>query len=333
MPINIPDQLPARQILESENVFVMSTSRASHQDIRTLRILILNLMPIKITTETQLLRVLSNTPLQVDVEFLQTLTHKSHNTSHEHLSTFYKCFDEVKDKKYDGMIITGAPVEQIEFEDVDYWDELKDIMEWTKTHVMSTFHICWGAQAGLYYHYGIPKYATESKVFGIFSHRLLCSHEPLMRGFDDTFWAPHSRHTNVRPEDIGRNPNLTILADSAEAGRPPADIRDRTLRIRRHHPARRISARQEQGPQHRHAEQLLPRQRPRRHADSDVARPCTPALLKLAQLLRLPDNAVYDRGNLTIFKQTKRANRLEKRKERNTFASAFQKEKTLREIQ
>ena len=218
MPINIPDKLPARQILESENVFVMSTSRASHQDIRTLRILILNLMPIKITTETQLLRVLSNTPLQVDVEFLQTLTHKSHNTSHEHLSTFYKCFDEVKDKKYDGMIITGAPVEQIEFEDVDYWDELKDIMEWTKTHVMSTFHICWGAQAGLYYHYGIPKYATESKVFGIFSHRLMCSHEPLMRGFDDTFWAPHSRHTNVRPEDIGRNPNLTILADSAEAG-------------------------------------------------------------------------------------------------------------------
>ena len=218
MPINIPDQLPARQILESENVFVMSTSRASHQDIRTLRILILNLMPIKITTETQLLRVLSNTPLQVDVEFLQTLTHKSHNTSHEHLSTFYKCFDEVKDKKYDGMIITGAPVEQIEFEDVDYWDELVRIMEWSKTHVHSTFHICWAAQAGLYYHYGIQKHPLPEKLFGVYRHHADYKRAILLRGFDDEFWAPHSRHTTIDRADVEEVPGLKILASSEEAG-------------------------------------------------------------------------------------------------------------------
>lgn len=218
MPIKIPDSLPARQILEGENVFVMSESRAAHQDIRSLRILILNLMPVKVTTETQLLRVLSNTPLQVEVEFLQTLTHKSKNTSHEHLSEFYKGFDDVKDQKYDGMIITGAPLEQMEFEDVDYWKELTEIMDWTRTHVMNTFHICWGAQAGLYHHFKIPKYPTVQKVFGVFKHKVVGSQEPLMRGFDDYFYAPHSRHTTFRHDDITKHNDLVILAESKEVG-------------------------------------------------------------------------------------------------------------------
>lgn len=218
MPIRIPDSLPARQILESENVFVMSETRALQQDIRPLRILILNLMPTKITTETQLLRCLSNSPLQVDVEFLHTSTHISKNTPNEHLSTFYKSFNEVKDHKYDGMIITGAPVEQMQFEQVDYWDELVQIMDWTRTNVTNTFHICWGAQAGLYYHYGINKHPLSQKMFGIYKHNVINPQEPLMRGFDDYFFAPHSRHTAVSSEDIRSNEELRLLAESNEAG-------------------------------------------------------------------------------------------------------------------
>lgn len=219
MPIKIPDALPARKILEGENVFVMSESRAHHQDIRALRILILNLMPVKVTTETQILRNLSNSPLQVDVEFLMTSTHVSKNTSNEHLATFYKSFAEVRNQKYDGMIITGAPVEQIPFEEVDYWNELVEIMEWTKSNVTNTFHICWGAQAGLYYHYGIDKHPLLQKMFGVFDHHVVddCN-EPLVRGFDDVFKAPHSRHTGVSREQIASHPDLMILAESDEAG-------------------------------------------------------------------------------------------------------------------
>lgn len=218
MPIRIPDSLPARQILESENVFLMSETRALQQDIRPLRILILNLMPTKITTETQLLRCLSNSPLQVDVEFLRTSTHISKNTPNEHLSTFYKDFSDVKGHKYDGMIITGAPVEQMQFEQVDYWNELVQIMDWTRTNVTNTFHICWGAQAGLYYHYGINKHPLNKKMFGIYKHFVINPQEPLMRGFDDYFYAPHSRHTAVGSEDIRSNDELKLLAESDEAG-------------------------------------------------------------------------------------------------------------------
>ncbi len=218
MPIKIPESLPAYSVLESENIFVMSEKRAVTQDIRPLKLLILNIMPTKITTETQLLRCLSNTPLQIEVEFLQTSTYKSKNTSAEHLLTFYKTFDQVRNNRYDGMIITGAPVETLEFEDVHYWKELCDIFEWTKTNVYSVFHICWGAQAGLYYHYGIPKYELPKKMFGIFRHKIHVKNEPLLRGFNEYFNAPHSRHTEVRMEDIVKVPELKILATSDIAG-------------------------------------------------------------------------------------------------------------------
>lgn len=228
MPIKIPDSLPARKILEGENVFVMSESRAIQQDIRALKILILNIMPVKVTTETQILRHLSNSPLQVDVEFLKVSTHTSKNTSNEHLEAFYKSFDEVRLHKYDGMIITGAPVEQMRFEDVDYWDELAEIMEWTKANVTNTFHICWGAQAGLYYHYGIKKYPLADKMFGIFDHHIVGNpNEPLLRGFDDVFKAPHSRHTAVRREDVLACEGLDLLAESDEAGVYIAVSKDR----------------------------------------------------------------------------------------------------------
>lgn len=218
MPIRIPDTLPARKILESENVFVMSESRALSQDIRPLNILILNLMPIKTVTETQLLRVLSNTPLQVNVELLKVKSHVSRNTSEEHLTTFYKNFDDVRSHKYDGMIITGAPVEQLAYEEVDYWNELVEIMDWSKQNVTNTLHICWGAQAGLYHHYGIQKHATEIKQFGLFKHIVLDKNEPLMRGFDDVFIAPHSRHTTIRLADIEACKDLHLLAVSDEVG-------------------------------------------------------------------------------------------------------------------
>ncbi len=218
MPIRIPNKLPAEKILAGENIFVMNEKRALTQDIRPLSIVILNIMPTKITTETQLLRLLGNTPLQVNIQLAAMESHTSKNTPKEHLSTFYKTFDELKRNKYDGMIITGAPIEQIDFEQVDYWDELKEIMEWTKTNVTSTMHICWGAQAGLYYHYGIPKYPLEKKMFGVFPHTLVRKNKMLTRGFDDVFMVPHSRHTEVREEDIRRVPELEIIAVSKEAG-------------------------------------------------------------------------------------------------------------------
>lgn len=218
MPIKIQDDLPARKILEDEHIFVMTEHRALTQDIRPLRILLLNLMPTKVETETQILRRLSNTPLQIEVELLQTSTYQAQHISEEHMLNFYKTFDEVKNRRFDGLIITGAPVEMMPFEEVEYWDELCEIMDWSKTHVHSTFHICWGAQAGLYYHYGIPKYILDKKVSGIFKHRMLNPKSRLFRGFDDEFMAPHSRHTEVRAEDILKVPELKIMADSEEAG-------------------------------------------------------------------------------------------------------------------
>ncbi|MBQ8974104.1 MAG: homoserine O-succinyltransferase [Oscillospiraceae bacterium] len=218
MPIKVQDLLPAKEILESENIFVMTEFRAMHQDIRPLKLLILNLMPTKITTETQLLRKLSNTPLQIEVEFLQTISHISKNADPGHLKSFYRSFDDVKDLFYDGMIITGAPVENMDFEQVDYWDELCRIMRWTTTNVHSTMHICWGAQAGLYYHYNINKYALDKKVSGVFAHRMLKPNSPFFRGFDDVFCIPHSRNTEVLAEDILKVPELELMAVSDEVG-------------------------------------------------------------------------------------------------------------------
>ena len=218
MPIKIPNQLPATSILTSENIFVMTETRAVTQDIRPLKILLLNLMPTKIETETQLARVLGNTPIQIELELVAPAGHVSKNTSQAHMLAFYKSFDEVRDRTFDGLVITGAPVENLPFEEVDYWPELCEIMEWSKTHVHSTLHICWGAQAGLYYHYGIPKYALPQKLFGVFDHRVLKPSSPLFRGFDDRFYAPHSRHTEVLEEDIRKVPGLEVLAVSEEAG-------------------------------------------------------------------------------------------------------------------
>lgn len=218
VPIRIDDALPAKQNLEIENIFVMSKRRADTQDIRPLKLIILNLMPTKLETETQLLRLLSNSPLQIDVDFLQVKTHKAKNVSRIHLEKFYNTFDEIKNNRYDGMIITGAPVEQLEFEEVDYWDELCEIMEWSKTNVYSTFHICWGAQAGLYYHYGVKKYLLKKKMFGVFPHISLDETHPLMRGFDDKFYVPHSRHTEVRRQDIAQVKDLQILSYSEISG-------------------------------------------------------------------------------------------------------------------
>ena len=218
MPIQIPNDLPAAETLKKENIFVMTQTRAESQEIRPLEIVLLNLMPTKIVTETQLSRLLGNTPLQVHLELMKMSTYKSKNVSQEHLLTFYKTWDDLKDRKFDGMIITGAPVELMEFEAVDYWPELCKIMEWSKTNVHSTFHICWGAQAGLYYHYGIPKHKLEKKLFGVFSHRADYKRSILLRGFDDEFWVPHSRHTTVLREDIAATPGLKIVASSAEAG-------------------------------------------------------------------------------------------------------------------
>ncbi len=218
MPIRIPVTLPAAATLEGENIFVMDEHRASHQDIRPLKIVLLNLMPKKIETETQILRLLSNTPLQVDIELLQAATHISKNTPEEHLLTFYKTFAEIRDQKFDGMIITGAPIELMDYQDVDYWDELCIIMEWSKKNVFSTLHICWGAQAGLYYHYGIPKYQLGQKMFGIFPHHVLQHNHELVRGFDDLFYVPHSRHTEVRRADIEKCSELEVLAESEIAG-------------------------------------------------------------------------------------------------------------------
>ena len=218
MPIRIQGELPAIKVLEGENIFVMTHKRASTQDIRPLKIVILNLMPTKIVTETQLLRLLGNTPLQVDVELMHMASHVSKHTPLPHLNQFYKTFQELKHEKFDGMIVTGAPVENMDFEEVDYWQELCEIMEWVKKNVYSTMYICWGAQAGLYYHYGIPKYQLPEKLSGVFRHRVIEHLHPLVRGFDDDYWAPHSRNTEIRAEDIKKHPELIVLADSEKAG-------------------------------------------------------------------------------------------------------------------
>ena len=218
MPIKIPESLPARATLESENIFTITEHRAVTQDIRPLHILLLNLMPTKIVTETQLARLLGNSPLQIELELIMTTSRESRNTSREHMLSFYKTFDDVRDQHFDGMVITGAPVEQMEFEQVDYWDELCAIMEWSKTHVTSTFHICWGAQAGLYYHFGIRKIPLEKKLFGVFEHTVERRSSMLLRGFDDTFFVPHSRHTTISRADVEAVPQLKILASSPEAG-------------------------------------------------------------------------------------------------------------------
>ena len=218
MPLNLPDKLPAIEILKEENIFVMDTTRASGQDIRPLKIVILNLMPLKITTETDLVRLLSNTPLQLEIFFMKIKSHTSKNTPIEHMQAFYKSFDDMRNEKYDGMIITGAPVEQLDFEEVNYWEEISEIFQWSRTHVTSTFYICWAAQAGLYYHYGVPKYPLDEKMFGIFEHTILDPLYPIFRGFDDVFFVPHSRHTEIRKEDILKNPELTLLSESEDSG-------------------------------------------------------------------------------------------------------------------
>lgn len=218
MPIRTQKDLPAKEILERENIFVMDENRAMHQDIRPISIVIVNLMPLKEDTELQILRSLSNTPLQVDVSFVVPASHESTHTSVSHLNKFYQNFKDIKYQNFDGMIITGAPVENMEYEEVDYWEEICTVMEWSKTHVTSTMYVCWGAQAGLFYHYGIPKYALDKKMFGVYSHKVLNRRIPLVRGFDDLFFAPHSRHTTIHKEDIEKQEELTILAESKEAG-------------------------------------------------------------------------------------------------------------------
>lgn len=220
MPLNLPDKLPAIDLLKEENIFVIDTSRASIQDIRPLKIVILNLMPIKITTETDLIRLLSNSPLQIEVSFMKLKSHTSKNTPIEHMKAFYRDFDLMRDEKFDGMIITGAPVEHLDFEDVNYWSEIQDIFNWTRTHVTSTLYICWAAQAGLYHFYGVPKYPLEKKMFGIFEHHVCegFGKLPIFRGFDDVFFVPHSRHTEVRRKDIERCPELQIVSESEDSG-------------------------------------------------------------------------------------------------------------------
>lgn len=218
MPLNIPDQLPAIEILREENIFVIDKTKASHQDIRPLKIVILNLMPLKISTETDLLRLLSNTPLQVEIDFLKIKGHKHKNTSAEHMRTFYTTFDKIRKNKYDGMIITGAPVEQLPFEEVTYWEEMKEILDWSAHHVTSSLFICWGSQAALYHFYGIPKYSLDKKMFGIFKHSVSDNKIPIFRGFDDEYYVPHSRHTEIRKEDIDKNSELQIISTSKESG-------------------------------------------------------------------------------------------------------------------
>ncbi|MDR2841021.1 MAG: homoserine O-succinyltransferase [Paludibacter sp.] len=218
MPLNIPKTLPAVEVLRNENIFVMDSERASKQEIRPLKIVIINLMPMKITTETDLIRLLSNSPLQIEIDFLHMKSHTSKNTPIEHLLAFYKSFEEISKSNYDGMIITGAPVEQLDFEQVSYWQELSELLDWARTHVTSTFFICWAAQAGLHYYYGVPKYQLSKKMFGVFEHKIFDAQNPIFRGFDDTFYAPHSRHTEIRRADILQIPELTLLAESEQAG-------------------------------------------------------------------------------------------------------------------
>ncbi len=236
MPVRIPNDLPATRTLAEENIFVMTKERALHQDIRPMRIAVLNLMPTKIVTETQLLRLLGNTPLQLDITFIRMSSHESKNTPSEHLDAFYEPLETVLGERFDGLIITGAPVETLEFQDVDYWPELVRLMDWSRTHVWSTLHICWGAQAGLFHHFGVPKYPVPAKVFGMFRHRTLEPLEPLLRGFDEDFYAPHSRHTEVRREDILKVPALKLLSESDEAGVYMVATEDRRMVFVTGHP-------------------------------------------------------------------------------------------------
>ncbi len=299
MPIRVQGDLPVKEILEEENIFVMDEHRAMHQDIRPLQIAILNLMPIKEDTELQLLRSLSNTPLQVDITFVTVSSHESKNTSMSHLNKFYVTFDEIRKKKFDGMIITGAPVEQMEYEEVDYWEEITRIMEWTKTHVTSTMHLCWAAQAGLYYHYGIPKYQLPQKMFGLFWHKVYNRKVPLVRGFDDVFLAPHSRHTEVRMEDVRACEALTVLAESDEAGLFLAMAGDgKQIFVMGHPEYDRITLDQEY---HRDLEKGLDIQLPKNYyqnGDSEVKpllpveSPCQQPVYELAELLCIPGNAI-----------------------------------------
>ena len=218
MPVIIPETLPAKRVLERENIFVMGENRALHQEIRPLKLAILNLMPTKIETETQLLRLIGNSALQVQITLLHTKSHESKNTPRDHLLNHYRYPDQVRDEKFDGLVVTGAPVEHQPFEKVDYWDELKEVFDWSRSNVYSTFHICWGAQAALYHHYGVPKYPLSEKMFGVYTHKVNCVNEKLLRGFDDTFYAPHSRHTEIRREDIDQVPNIEVFAESPKAG-------------------------------------------------------------------------------------------------------------------
>ena len=285
MPIRIPNDLPAVRTLEQENIFVMTEKRAMTQDIRPLEILLLNLMPKKIETETQLSRLLGNTPLQIHLELMCMKSHQSLNTAEQHLHAFYRTFDELRDRTYDGMIITGAPVEQMAFEEVDYWPELCEIMEWSKTHVHSTFHICWGAQAGLYYHYGVQKRPLSEKLFGVFRHSAEYRQSILLRGFDDTFYVPHSRHTTVLRSDVEAVPERVY-----ERGQ--ADLYHGTRRVRRGYAPAGISARRCGGQAHRSAEELFSDGRPGPNAHGHVARARQPAVFQLAQLYRLADDAI-----------------------------------------
>lgn len=299
MPIKISDNLPAAKILESENVFVMTENRAMHQDIRPLKIVILNLMPNKVETETQLLRLLGNSPLQVDIDLMQTATHTSRNTTKEHLLEFYQTFDQLQTRLYDGMIITGAPVENLDFQEVDYWDELCVIMDWSRTHVYSTLHICWGAQAGLFHHHGIPKHPLPTKMSGIFRHRPLDPNHPLLRGFDEYFYMPHSRYTSIEAEDIENKPGLQLLALSETAGVAivstrdgPPGFRHGSLRIRPLYPGGGIPS----GCPARHpplsSPILFPRRQPGGSPSDGMAQPREPAVFQLAELLCIPTDAV-----------------------------------------
>ncbi len=301
MPIKkIPDHLPAKEILNQENIFVMDETVAFHQDIRPLRVAIMNLMPTKETTETQILRLLSNTPLQVEFVLLHPKTHTSKNTSAEHLATFfYKTFDDIKDEKFDGMIITGAPVEQMEFEEVNYWQELQHIMDWSKENVTSTLHICWGAQAGLYHHYGVPKYQLESKMFGVFPHTLEKRNVKLTRGFDEVFYVPQSRHTEVRKEDIEKHRELEILSESEEAGIYLVSSKDgRQIFVTGHSEYDPLTLKWEydrdidKGLDIAVPKKLLSEGRPVLYAFDPMESACQPAFLELAELLCVPGNAL-----------------------------------------
>ena len=304
VPVNVPHALPARRTLESENVFVMSEARAGHQDIRPLRIAIVNLMPTKIDTETQLLRLLGNTPLQVQISLLHMESHDSRNTSGEHLDAFYTTFDQVKDQKFDGLVVTGAPIEQLPFEEVDYWPELCEVLDWSNDHVFSTLHVCWGAQAGMYRRHGIEKFMLPRKMFGVFDHQVLDPRSRILSGFDEVFPAPHSRHTEVRAADIEVADGIELLATSQHAGVYLAASTDgRQVYVTGHPEYERYTMASEydrdvsRGAADRRPGELLPGRRPDPPAQGHLALARLPALRQLAELLRLPAHPVRPGGD------------------------------------